>query len=841
MRRIIFMLFLTVCFWGGAAVGAHAANTDPTPLTIGDLEQLKTMNGKEQRAFVFDYYRKNKERGATDGQILRELLKLDVKDGENSDLVKKLDALGKRYRDIEQFVKNAIEEANVKLLEDNPGRTDLIIDPDNLETWKNIQYIRIGKSRIEDYLRLFKNKGHYSDAVSTQGMTALLASCANKADGDSFLMSFVLLPEDGYKIAMQTEGAAPEPVKADFTNSTNVQADPFEFPVETSWQSGDTRVFGYDGNVYLPFTVRPSDPAAAARVRAVLTANLCQNDVCRPVSLPEIDYTAEKAELETSVCSRLQQAVNVTPAAQKLKVKLQKAYFKKDKSGEIDLFIRLKIPSFGVGDNQTVVLKNAQGLRMSDPFVTRESGKLFLKFRVLNPQVFKGGADFVLDVAYPARAAELNVRADLETSAGLFFSNFSFSPVAFTAAFFHGIKFLVFSPMFAAFLLLFYQAACAVGKSPEKTVSFYNGLGKMFYFWCVVYAVGAVGWKCVFPDGGVYWGLQFLLPPVNFCLAVLFLLCAVYEKRLFDNVAVAGLTDRFALFFSMFRPADVRESAGLAAGFVAGALLAVTPLTGMYYDTALLLSKSPVLYSLSFAAGAGVPFLVLSLYDKRAAALEMNAKARRLFSVILPVPLCVSAAAALVLIWMETGLAVFAMAVALIGAAVVLFQVYPHKKKAVAAVLLLIAVILIPPLPNTKSLNAQGGVDFNEELLRDTVRQGKSVYLNVTENFCLSCQWNRLMMMRQGAPDEIANKDVLVMRIRYNHPFLRRLFTQGGDYTLPMNFMFTPLYPEGKAVRRFLTPWTADEIIEETVRGASSDRQSAPEQSRPDPAAPSTN
>lgn len=833
------MLFLSLCFFAGASAGVHAA--DPTPVTIGDLEKLQTMNGKEQRAFVFDYYRKNKERGATDGQILRELLKLDVIDGENSDLVKKLAALGKRYRDIEQFVKSAIEEANVKLLEDNPGRTDLIIDPDNPETWKNIQYIRIGKNRIEDYLKLFKGKEYYSDAVSAQGLTAILASCANKTGEDSFLMSFVLMPDAGYKIAMQTEGAAPDPVRADFTNSTNVQADPFEFPVETFWQSGDARVFGYDGNVYLPFIVRSADPSAAARVRTVLKANLCQNDVCRSVSLPEIDYTAEKAEMETSVCSRLQQAINVTPAAQKLKVKLQKAYFKQDKSGEIDLFIRLKIPSFGIGDNQTVVLKNAQGLRMSDPFVTRESGKLFLKFRVLNPQAFKGGADFVLDVAYPARAAKLNVHADLETSAGVFFSSLSFSPFAFLAAFFYGVRFLVFSPMFAAFLLLFYQAACAVGKSPEKTVSFYNGLGKMFYFWCVVYAVGTVGWKYVFPDGGVYWGLQFLLPPVNFCFAVLFLLCAVYEKKLFDNVAVAGLAERFALFFSMFRPADVRESAGLAAGFVAGALLLITPLTGMYYDTALLLSKSPVFYSLSFAAGTSLPFLILSLYDKRAAALDVNAKARRLFFVILPVPLCVQAAAALALVWMETGLAVFAMAVALIGAAAVLFQVYPQRKKVIATVLLLVAIILIPPLPNAKSLNTQGGVDFDEELLRDTVRRGGSVYLNVTEGFCLSCQWNRLMMMRQGAPDEIANKDVLVMRVRYNHPFLRRLFTQGGDYTLPMNFMFTPLYPEGKAVRRFLTPWTAGEIVEETVRGASSDRQSTLGQNRPDPAAPSIN
>lgn len=840
MRRIIFMLSLFLSFSAFSAVRAYAA--DPTPLTVGDLEKVKNMKGKEQRAFVFDYYRKNKERGATDGQILRELLKLDVNDGQNSDFIKKLSALGKRYRDIEQFFNNAIEEANVKLLEDNPGRADLIINPDNPETWKNIRYMRIGKNRIEDYLKLFKGKGYYSDAVSVQGMTALLGSCANKTNEDSVLMSFVLMPDDGYKIAMQTEGETPEPVRADFTNSTNVQADPFEFPVETFWQSDGKRVFGYDGNVYLPFTVRLTDPSAAARVKAVLTANLCQNDVCRSVSLPEISYTAEKTALETSACSRLQQAVNVTPAAQKLKIKLQKAYLKKDKSGEIDLFIRLKIPSFGIGDNQTVVLKNTQGLRMSDPFVTRDGGKLFLKFRVLNPQALKDGADFVLDVAYPARAAELNVHADMETSAELFFSNISFSPLAFLTAFFYGIRFMVFSPMFAAFLLLFYQAACDIGKSPKKTVSFYNGLGKMFYFWCVVYAVGAVCWKGAFPDGGVYWGLQFQLPPVNFCFAVLFLLCAVYEKKLFDNVAVAGLTKRFALFFSLFRPADIRESAGLAAGFIAGVLLLITPLTGMYYDMALMLSKSPVFYSLSFAAGASVPFLILSLCDKRAAALEMNEKARRLFSVVLSVPLCVPAAAALALIWMETGLAVFSMSVALIGAAAVLFQVYPQRKKAVATVLLLVAVILIPPLPNIKNLNTRGGVDFDEELLRDTVRQGKSVYLNVTENFCLSCQWNRLMMIRHGAPDEIASKDVLVMRIRYNHPFLRRLFTQGGDYTLPMNFMFTPLYPEGKAVKRFLAPWTAQQAVEETVKpDASSNRQSAPEQNRPDPAAPSTN
>lgn len=81
------------------------------------------------------------------------------------------------------------------------------------------------------------------------------------------------------------------------------------------------------------------------------------------------------------------------------------------------------------------------------------------------------------------------------------------------------------------------------------------------------------------------------------------------------------------------------------------------------------------------------------------------------------------------------------------------------------------------------------------------------------------------------------------MRAGYKDPFVENLLSQGGKYGLPINIIFSPLYPEGKIISSVLNPWTAQEAVIELVKPQESapDPQSAPEQNQPDPAVKDTN
>lgn len=841
MRRNIFVFsVLFALLIASCPCPAQEKQVELIPITVGEVERFDGFSNKEKRDFVFDFYKKNKEIGATDGQILNELLKLDVREGQNSKLIQSLSALGKRYRDIEHLVKDSVEEINLNILEKNPGRTDLTIDMDDSDTWKNIKYFSIGKRDINEYLKAFQKNDYFSETVSAANFSAFLASCADREEENGkVLMSFILFPDNGYSIITQKAGEAVTGIKADFTGSENLLFDPIRYPFEKVFVLNGKKAFGYDGIVYLPFFANLKDLQNSGDVKATVTVNICKNDICSEQTTPIITYKTKKALLEAPSCARIVQQFSSSPSAQKSGLDLKQAFFKKEKNGEIDLFVILKTSLFS-DKKPNILIKNEQGLVFSEAFVNWDGDNMILKSRLLTPDQLKDEAELTMDIGYPGRASEFKMRVKLEQSLFRpFLSVFSFSLLDFLWAFFLGIKFLFLTPVLTAFLMLGYQATLADKKSPEKTVSFYNGLGNMFYFWCVSFFIFGFVWFYILPSEVFFWGRQFQSPLVNFFLLIIFSAFAVSTGKIFDDVAVISFSRRFPAVFSIFKTENVREQAGLITGFITGCLLFITPMISLYYDIYILLSRSVILYSLAFAAGVSLPFLVLSLFDEKAVKVSADEKTRLLVQKILALPLYIQAAFLAIMIELQAGIIVFSGSVVLIILAAFFLRKKTFLKiKWGVPALLLAGILFIPFLPNGKGLADWGSSDFDEAVLFDRVKEGKAVYLSVSESFCLSCYWNRLIMIKRGAPQEVRNGTLTIMRIGYNNPFLKRLIGQGGTYGMPMNIIFSPSYPEGRIIIPFFNFWTVRNVAPEIFkyRENEPDQQSAPEQSQPDPA-----
>ena len=846
MRRNIFVFsVLFALFVLPGLCRAQEEQTKLIPVTVREVETYDSLSNKEKRSFIFDFYKKNKEIGATDGQILNELLKLDVKDGQNSKFIQSLSLLGKRYRDIEHLVKDSVEEINLNILEKNPGRIDLTIDMDNSDTWENIKYFSIGKRDINEYLKIFTKDHYFSETVSAANISALLASCANTGEG-KVLMSLILFPDNGYSVITKKEGEASTGIETDFTGSENLSFDPIRYPFEKVFILNGQKAFGYDGAVYLPFLAHLENPQKNGNVKVSVTADVCKNGVCSRQKTPVMTYKTENAVLEAPGCAKITQQFFSSPSAQKSGVDLKKAFFKKEENGDVNLFIVLKMSLFS-SKKPDVLLKNEQGLFFSEPFINWNGDNMVIKSRLLNPDQLKDTAELTIDVGYPGRASEFKTQVRFDHSSFRLFSVFSFSILNFLSAFFSGIKFLFLTPVLTAFLMLGYQATLAQRKSPEKTVSFYNGLGKMFYFWCAVLVVLGLVWSYILPSGVFFWGSQFLSPLVNFFLLVIFSVFAMSVGKIFDDVAVISFSRRFPAVFSMFKTENVREQAGLITGFVIGCLLFITPMISLYYDIYILLSRSVIFYSLAFAAGVSLPFLFLSLFDEKSAKLSADEKTRWYVQKILSLPLYLPAAFLAIMIGLQAGIGVFCGLVVLIAlTALTAFSLWKKpslKIKRILFVPLLAGIIFIPFLPNEKGLSNWESVDFDEALLLNRVQEGKAVYLSVSESFCLSCYWNRLMMAKRGAPQEIRDGTLTIMRIGYNDPFLKRLIGQSGKYGLPMNIIFSPSNPEGRIVIPFFNSWTVHDVASEIFkyRENEPDPKNAPEQNQPDPAGKDTN
>ena len=146
---------------------AAPAPSPVIPLSAEEISRYPELSGKEQFSFLVDFYGKNKDAGATDGQIINELLRLKMTDGKNSDFVLALDKLKGKYADFETMLQAAIDDINAQILEKHPGQVDYLIDMSKKDTWGNIRYLAITERTLKDFQATYLKESYYSDTLQT--------------------------------------------------------------------------------------------------------------------------------------------------------------------------------------------------------------------------------------------------------------------------------------------------------------------------------------------------------------------------------------------------------------------------------------------------------------------------------------------------------------------------------------------------------------------------------------------------------------------------------------------------------------------------------------------------
>ena len=126
------------------------------PFTVGDLQTYKSLDSGEKLSYLMDFYKKNKAIGATDGEIINEVVKID--EIQNDAKFQTLARLSSKIKSMESYVRHLIEGINRDIEKQNPGRSDLLIDYDDSSTWKNFQYVAIGDRTIHDYFSDFSKE-----------------------------------------------------------------------------------------------------------------------------------------------------------------------------------------------------------------------------------------------------------------------------------------------------------------------------------------------------------------------------------------------------------------------------------------------------------------------------------------------------------------------------------------------------------------------------------------------------------------------------------------------------------------------------------------------------------
>ena len=286
MFRFVFFAFLVIF--------SYVARADVIPFTVGDLQAYKSLDGSGKLNYLIDFYKKNKAVGATDGEIINEIVKID--DIQNDPVFKTFSRFSSKIKDLDGYVRTAVNDINREISLKNPGRDDLFINPDDSSTWKNIQYMAVGDRRIKDYIDDYSKNKFFSNPAYTDRGAVVLASCARTRGKTEVLMGYMVLLDEDLALLQQKEGEPKIPMTVDFSGSENVVVGNVAYPLQQYLPA--LGGLGYAAEAVLPFAVDIKNLTKPAVVRAVLTANVCKNTDCAVKTFPQIEYEIPQSFLE---------------------------------------------------------------------------------------------------------------------------------------------------------------------------------------------------------------------------------------------------------------------------------------------------------------------------------------------------------------------------------------------------------------------------------------------------------------------------------------------------------------------------------------------------------------
>ncbi len=325
--------------------------------------------------------------------------------------------------------------------------------------------------------------------------------------------------------------------------------------------------------------------------------------------------------------------------------------------------------------------------------------------------------------------------------------------------------------------------------------------------------------------GAVGWGIQFQQPLFLVFMVVLVTLFSANLWGLFEVPLPRALADRL-------------EGDGLAGPFATGAFatLLATPCSAPFLGTAVgfALANGPLEILAIFAAlgiGLASPYLLVAAWPRLAGLLPRPGRWMAGLRVVM------GGALALTALWLLSVLTVQIGATAAVGVGLLMMGLVaalwigrrlPHRAVTALAGGLAVAAFAMPALvgPSAGAASVQEAaarwVPFDRASIREQVAAGRTVFVDVTADWCITCQANKKLVLNRGAvAQRFADPALVAMRADWTRPdeAIARFLADHGRYGIPFNIVYGPGAPQGIAL---------PELLGETAVIAALDRASTP-------------
>ena len=315
------------------------------------------------------------------------------------------------------------------------------------------------------------------------------------------------------------------------------------------------------------------------------------------------------------------------------------------------------------------------------------------------------------------------------------------------------------------------------------------------------------------------WGLQFQEPAFIAALAVLVTVFACHLAGLFEVP--------LPRFVANAASARTGPDESLAGHFVTGAFATVlaTPCSAPFLGTAVgfaLAGGAAQMLAIFLALGIGLalPYLLIAAVPGLATRMPRPGRWMVILKQVMAVPLALTALWLLAVLASQAGITAAAVTAGLLIAVAGLLIWRDHLPAArrpivfpAVAALALVAIVVPDVIageigPRTSAAN--DGIawrTFDRDRIRSLVSQGKTVFVDVTADWCLTCQANRKFVLSNKTVAERLNGQAVPMQADWTrpNPQIGTYLASYGRYGIPFNIVYGPGAPAGIVLPELLT------------------------------------
>ena len=660
--------------------------------------------------------------------------------------------------------------------------------------------------------------GPWQRADTVEGR--LIAAVEGMGEGTGTLgrvpLGLHLKMKPGWKTYWRSPGDAGLPPQLSWEGSGNLAGTDFRWPAPHRFTLFGIETFGYDGEVVFPITAKPAQAGQPLDLKASVDLLVC-SEICVPQHLDlTLDVPAGPAASsggDANLIARFASYVPGDGTASGLGIESVRTSGK-----DLEVVATGREPFV----DPDVFVENAAGAVFGAPTVAYADGnrRITVTLPSTGQLVPLDGLPVTLTLVDGARSLETTATVNAAGSTG---SGLGGTPGLIAILGFALIGGLLLNLMPCVLPVLSLKLLSVVGhggSAPRQIRAGFLASAAGILFSFMVLAGAAIALKLT--GSAVGWGIQFQQPLFLVFMVVLVTgfaanLWGLFEIPLPRAIADAALGGHHA---------GGHHSTSLSGHFATGALatLLATPCSAPFLGTAVgfALARGPLEILAVFAAlglGLALPYLLVAAFPALAARLPRPGRWMLVLRRILGGTLALTG------VWLLSVLAVqvspaAALAVGAMMATLVLVLAIrkrlPGRARvaggALAAVLAL-AAFGLPMALDRHASQAAAAIDgrwtpFDKAAIKDQVAAGGTVFVDVTADWCITCQANKKLVLTRGAVAErLFGSGIVPMRADWTRPDDRisSYLAEHGRYGIPFNIVYGPGAPDGIPLPELLT------------------------------------